>query len=195
MPRSKSGSSNGGVIGVSNKSSFGKCTQTVKTSSGDITLQPGTRVVKSLIVAGGGGGGTSYGSGGGAGGVRNIEINASSSIPVTIGGGGAGGQATNQAGANGVNTSLVACGTTYLATGGGVGRGPANTAGAGGSGGGASNPPGTQGAGNAGSREGRLQPSRNSIIPVSQWTRQSNERVQSVQQFDRRIDVVGNRQS
>ena len=112
MPRNKSGSANGGVIGKKNLSSFGKDTVTVKTSSGCVSLQPGTRVVKSLIVAGGGGGGTSYGSGGGAGGARNIEINASSSIPVTIGAGGAGGQSLNQAGANGVNSSLVACGTT-----------------------------------------------------------------------------------
>ena len=48
---------NGGIIGVSNKTSFGKCTVTSKTSSGDITTQPGTRVVQTLIVAGGGGSG------------------------------------------------------------------------------------------------------------------------------------------
>jgi len=82
---------NGGIIGKSNKTSFGKCTVTVKTSTGCVTLQPGTRFVKSLIVAGGGGGGTSYGSGGGAGGARNIEINASGTVPVVVGGGGAGG--------------------------------------------------------------------------------------------------------
>jgi len=47
--------SNGGIIGVSNKASFGKCTVTTKTSSGTITTQPGTTVVQALIVAGGGG--------------------------------------------------------------------------------------------------------------------------------------------
>jgi hypothetical protein len=50
------GSPNGGIIGVINESSFGKCTVTSKTSSGDLTLQPGTRVVQTLVVAGGGGG-------------------------------------------------------------------------------------------------------------------------------------------
>ena len=49
--------SNGGIIGIINKTSFGKSKQTVKTSSGDITLQPGTRVVRTAVVAGGGGGG------------------------------------------------------------------------------------------------------------------------------------------
>ena len=52
MPRQ-----NGGIIGKSNKSSFGKCTVTIKTSNGAITTQAGTRVIKTAIVAGGGGGG------------------------------------------------------------------------------------------------------------------------------------------
>jgi len=38
--------SNGGIIGKTNKTSFGKCTVTSKTSSGCLTLQPGTRVIK-----------------------------------------------------------------------------------------------------------------------------------------------------
>ena len=74
MPRNKSGSANGGLIGKRNLSSFGKCTQTAKTSSGNVTTQPGTRVVQTLIVAGGGGGARSSGGGGGAGGLRNIEV-------------------------------------------------------------------------------------------------------------------------
>jgi hypothetical protein len=49
------GSPNGGIIGVINPTSFGKDTVTSKTSSGDITLQPGTRVISALVVAGGGG--------------------------------------------------------------------------------------------------------------------------------------------
>jgi hypothetical protein len=51
------GSPNGGIIGVVNPTSFGKCTITSKTSSGDLTTQPGTRLVNALVVAGGGGGG------------------------------------------------------------------------------------------------------------------------------------------
>ncbi len=61
MPRNKSGSANGGVIGKTNKSSFGKGTVTSKTSTGAVTTQPGTRIVKTLVVAGGGGGGASGG--------------------------------------------------------------------------------------------------------------------------------------
>ena len=69
--------SNGGIIGKSNKTSFGKCTVTSKTSTGAITTQPGTRVVQASIVAGGGGGaaGCGGGGGGGAGGFICKEIN------------------------------------------------------------------------------------------------------------------------
>ena len=42
---------NGGIIGKSNKTSFGKCTVTTKTSSGDITTQPGTRVIQTAITS------------------------------------------------------------------------------------------------------------------------------------------------
>jgi hypothetical protein len=38
------GSPNGGIIGVINPTSFGKCTQTVTTST-PLTTQPGTRLV------------------------------------------------------------------------------------------------------------------------------------------------------
>ena len=108
MPRSKSGSANGGVIGKKNLASFGKCTVTTKTSTGTVCLQSGTRVIDYLLVAGGGGGGAGQncgpgcngagGGGGGAGGVvasvtplSGPDINASSSVSITIGGGGAGG--------------------------------------------------------------------------------------------------------
>ena len=47
--------SNGGIIGKSNQASFGKGKVTSKTSSGNITLQTGTRVVETLVVGGGGG--------------------------------------------------------------------------------------------------------------------------------------------
>ena len=66
---------NGGIIGPTNVTSRGKDTVTNKTSSGDVTLQSGTRVVQALIVAGGGGSTDNGAGGGGAGGVRNIEIN------------------------------------------------------------------------------------------------------------------------
>jgi hypothetical protein len=58
MPRNKSGSANGGVIGKTNKTSFGKCTVTTKTSSGNaLHLQPGTSIAaKTALVAGGGAG-------------------------------------------------------------------------------------------------------------------------------------------
>ena len=61
---------NGGIIGVVNKSSFGKNTVTSRTSStpSAVTTQPGTRLVKTLIVAGGGAGRAGAGGGGGAGG-------------------------------------------------------------------------------------------------------------------------------
>ena len=55
---------NGGIIGPTNVTSFGKNTQTVKTSSGDITTQPGTRLIDFVVVAGGAGGGGGYRAGG-----------------------------------------------------------------------------------------------------------------------------------
>ena len=78
MPRNKSGSTNGGVIGKTNKSSFGKDTITSKTSTGALTTQPGTRLIETTVVAGGGGGAggnnTAGGmGGGGAGGFRNVS--------------------------------------------------------------------------------------------------------------------------
>ena len=104
---------NGGIIGPENKTSFGKNTITSKTSSGCISLQPGTRLVDAAVVAGGGGGSS---GGGGAGGLRQFSnLSASGSIPATIGAGGA-------ANANsGSNSVLVAGGTTYTSTGGGAG--------------------------------------------------------------------------
>ena len=50
------GSPNGGIVGVINPTSFGKCTVTSQTASGTLTTQPGTRIVDYLVVAGGGGG-------------------------------------------------------------------------------------------------------------------------------------------
>lgn len=115
--------SNGGIIGKTNQSSFGKCTVTTKTSSGNLCLQSGTRVISATIVAGGGAGGGSAGSctasaGGGAGGLRNVELNAQGTIPVTIGAGGSG--QPNNTGGDGSPSSIVGC-ATFSASGGGGG--------------------------------------------------------------------------
>ena len=92
MPRT-----NGGIIGKRNLTSFGKCTVTVKTSSGNICAQPATRVIQATIVAGGASGGSNQGEGtgaggGGAGGLKtfpSIDAGAPGTIPVVVGGGGA----------------------------------------------------------------------------------------------------------
>ena len=84
------GSPNGGIIGVINPTSFGKCTQTIATASSTLSLQPGTRTVQSVIVGGGGGGagtGNAAGGGGAGGGLRNLQINACGSVPIVIGAG------------------------------------------------------------------------------------------------------------
>ena len=64
---------NGGKIGPVNVTSRGKNTQTNKTSSGDITTQPGTKVVETLVVGGGGGSGHGNSGGGGGGGFRQVS--------------------------------------------------------------------------------------------------------------------------
>ena len=85
---------NGGITGKRNVASFGKCKQTVKTSSGNVCTQPGTRLVKTLIVAGGGGGGTYDGTAGtggaGGGGAGSVATAASTAGTVNTGGGGGG---------------------------------------------------------------------------------------------------------
>ena len=83
---------NGGIIGIKNTSSFGKCTVTTRTSTGNVTTQPGTKVVDAFVVGGGGSGASDRGGGGGAGGVRtifNIPVSGNTATPITIGGGGA----------------------------------------------------------------------------------------------------------
>ena len=138
--------SNGGILGKINTTSFGKCTQTVKTATGNVCTQPGTRIANVLLVAGGGGGGGNVGGGGGAGGLRNlssIAIDGNTAVPVTIGGAGNPGADETQGGAGGCS-SIVASGTTYTSVGGGGGgarTGPAqskNDGAPGGSGGGGS---------------------------------------------------------
>ena len=127
---------NGGIIGVTNKASFGKSKQTVKTSSGSVTTQPGTRTIQSLIVAGGGASGGGSG-GGGAGGLRNIEIpnGGNNSITITVGGGGTsspcGPYPGMTSGTPGVASSIASCGTTYSSSGGGGAKGVNSPAGGG----------------------------------------------------------------
>jgi len=58
---------NGGIIGKSNNASFGKCTVTSKTSTGNLILQSGTRAITATIVGGGASGGVNGNSGGGGG--------------------------------------------------------------------------------------------------------------------------------
>ena len=86
MASPSNSSQNGGILGVSNKTSFGKCTVTSKTSSGNVCTQPGTRLAKVLVVAGGAGGG-------GAGGNNTNGTNGTANTGG--GGGGARGQAGN----------------------------------------------------------------------------------------------------
>ena len=76
MPRG-SGNQNGGLIGKTNTTSFGKnkvTTKTASTSPSALTTQPGTRLAQLLLVAGGGAGGGDGAGGGGAGGVICQEI-------------------------------------------------------------------------------------------------------------------------
>jgi hypothetical protein len=106
------GSPNGGIIGVINPSSFGKCTQTIATASSTLSLQPGTRTVQSVIVGGGGGGGGQSATGGtggpGGGGKGSDSTSADNAVAGTVntgggggGGGGGAGPCTGQRGAAG----------------------------------------------------------------------------------------------
>ena len=95
---SPSGSANGGIIGKSNQASFGKCTQTVRTSNtpSAVTTQSGTRLAQILLGAGGAGGGGNIGGGGGNG---QISACTTGGAPAQAGatntGGGAGGAGCN----------------------------------------------------------------------------------------------------
>ena len=123
---SPSASTNGGIIGVVNKTSFGKDITTSITASGPgtITTQAGTRVINTLVVGGGGAGGNDAGGGGGAGGLTNIpSLNVCGSTPyaVVIGAGATNPGSPTSYGAKGTDTTLTIGCTTYTATGGGGG--------------------------------------------------------------------------
>ena len=94
----KSGRSQGGIIGIVNKTSFGKNKVTKTTATGTFTTQPGTTILNALVVAGGGGGGAGRtpagnsggGGGAGAGGVRQsccVSVCGATGYSVTLGGG------------------------------------------------------------------------------------------------------------
>ena len=100
---------NGGIIGVSNNTSFGKCTVTTKTSSGDITTQPGTRVIESLVIAGGGSGGNDSGGGGGAGGMlstSSTNVCGATAYAAVIGAGSANPGSPQSPGVKGIDSTL-----------------------------------------------------------------------------------------
>ena len=166
--------SNGGIIGKINKTSFGKCTVTSKTSTGTFTTQPGTRVIDALLVGGGGAGGRNANGtfdggagGGGAGGYLSqtcLSVFGNTPYPATIGAGGTVPANANpgQPGGSGNNSTLVIGSTTYTAGlgGGGGGTEPAPSAdgvsaplGSGG-GGGSSDGPLTPGSGGSGGPQG-----------------------------------------
>ena len=129
---------NGGIIGKSNKASFGKCTVTTKTSSGNITTQSGTRVIESLVIAGGGSGGNDSGGGGGAGGMlstSSTNVCGSTAYAAVIGAGSANPGSPQSGGVKGIDSTLTIGSTVLTAVGGGLGAFPAD-GGPGGSGGG-----------------------------------------------------------
>ena len=142
MASPSNSSQNGGILGVSNKTSFGRCTVTCVTATGTVTTQPGTGVVQVINIAGGASGSGPSGGGGGAGGFVDEQINVCGNSPytATIGAGGATRPAST-IGNSGINSTFgITCGTVLsTSTGGGGGGFEPNVAGApGGSGGGSS---------------------------------------------------------
>ena len=119
---SPSGSANGGIIGASNKTSFGKNTITSITATGCHTTQEGTTLVDAFIVGGGGSGASDRGGGGGGGGVRTIQcipVCAGTAVPVQVGGGG---NKVPGPGVNGnVGTASYFKSSCYQSAGGGAG--------------------------------------------------------------------------
>ena len=165
MPSNKGGSSNGGIIGKSNKASFGKCSVTAVTATGNYTAPSNVAKVDVAVISGGGGGGqvgspgpaagTGRGGGGGGGGLltfSNIPVNYCSATPVVIGAGGtsaSGGSYPYPTGGSGEN-SIFGCSNSSV--GGGGGGADGNTGGVpGGSGGGGAGgqPPMAAGSGTA----------------------------------------------
>ena len=120
---------NGGIIGPTNTTSFGKNKVTSKTSTGTITTQTGTRFVDYIVVAGGAGGGGGYGGGGGAGGFRSgssVSVSGGETLTATVGGAGAastGSYASGSAGGTGGNSILTGAPTICAVTSAGGGGG------------------------------------------------------------------------
>ena len=150
MPRSRSSSINGGVIGKTNRTSFGKDTITKVTSSGCHSLQSGTSLIDVAVAAGGAGGGLK--GGGGAGGLQILQNQTTAvggSIPITIGAGGAKASCSPASSAQGKDGSDTVFGNApnpITSTGGGGGGGDGSSPGTadgrpGGSGGGGGSTP------------------------------------------------------
>ena len=101
---------NGGIIGPINVTSRGtnKVTSTTCTGSTTITTQPGTRLVRALVVAGGGSGGTNQGGAGGAGGMLDsscISVSGNTGYPIVVGAGAAATSPPNACGTVGTNST------------------------------------------------------------------------------------------
>ena len=73
---SPSGSANGGIIGATNRTSYGKnkVTSKIAGTPSAATLGSGTRLIDTLVVAGGGAAGMDNSGGGGAGGVIRTQL-------------------------------------------------------------------------------------------------------------------------
>ena len=98
---------NGGIIGPVNPISAGKniITSTTCTGSNTFTTQPGTQLVRALVIGGGGGGGMNSGGGGGGGGFRDIcgiSVYGNADYTLTIGAGGNANYPTSTSGSDSV---------------------------------------------------------------------------------------------
>ena len=145
---------NGGIIGPTNTTSFGKNKITVNTSNtpSAVTTQPGTKFIDYTVVAGAGSGGNNVGGGGGAGGLvyrQCVPVSGATALGAVVIGGGATAPVSpgNNQGTNGSDSTFVIECVTVTAKGGGGGGGlggpgndpgPVEVAQPGGSGGGAS---------------------------------------------------------
>ena len=171
------GSPNGGIVGVINPTSFGKCTVTSQTSSGTLTTQPGTRLANVAVIAGGGSGGNLgsniAGGGGGGGGLaltNSYSVCGTTGYPITIG---AGGSNSPACGSPGSDSNIVIGSTTITGKGGGKGgsynsgTGGNQNGSPGGSGGGGSGPacgiPANCGIGTGGTATQPTQPALTSV--------------------------------
>ena len=121
---------NGGIIGPINIISKacgtgeGKITSITSDTPSAVTTQPGTRLVKALIVAGGGGGGDTDAGGGGAGGlIYETSKILNGTYKIIVGEGGLGSIVNSTSGYKGYNSMIVGNNINYKSIGGGGGAG------------------------------------------------------------------------